>query len=156
MPTINFTQFIDKVVSGEKRQTIRKCRKHPFKVGDKLYLYSGLRTKGACNLLAGYSDIRGQITDVVNEQEITYYTEPNGDVYVLCKEVHDIEIIPFYYDSANLSPSQTDIFIDTIIQNWEEMRQLAKLDGFSDNVIDFLKFFEKTHGFPFKGQVVRW
>jgi len=49
MPTINFTKF--KVESGEKRQTIRAVRKRPIKVGDKLHLYSGLRTKKARNLL---------------------------------------------------------------------------------------------------------
>ena len=44
---VNFTVFIDKILSGEKRQTIR--RNSPkwknVKVGDKLTLYTGLRTK---------------------------------------------------------------------------------------------------------------
>ena len=43
---VNFTVFIDKILSGEKRQTIR--RNSPkwanVKVGDKLTLYTGLRT----------------------------------------------------------------------------------------------------------------
>ncbi len=47
MPAINFTKFIDKILSGEKTQTIRLVRKNPIKVGDTLYLYSGLRTKNA-------------------------------------------------------------------------------------------------------------
>lgn len=41
-------QFIDKILSGEKRQTIRAKRKYPIKVNDKLQLYTGLRTK-YCN-----------------------------------------------------------------------------------------------------------
>jgi hypothetical protein len=45
MPSINFSVFVDKVISEEKRQTIRKMRKTPIKQGDKLFLYSGLRTK---------------------------------------------------------------------------------------------------------------
>ena len=44
---VNFTVFIDKILSGEKRQTIR--RNSPkwanVKVGDKLTLYTRLRTK---------------------------------------------------------------------------------------------------------------
>ena len=48
MPALNFQkQFVPDVKSGKKRQTIRKPRKHPFKKGDTLYLYSGLRTKKA-------------------------------------------------------------------------------------------------------------
>jgi len=46
MPALNFQkQFAEKVRSGKKLQTIRAFRKRPFEVGDKLYLYTGLRTK---------------------------------------------------------------------------------------------------------------
>jgi len=50
MPLIGFTVFKDKIISGEKRQTIRKPRKRPIKVGDTLYLYWHLRQKD-CELL---------------------------------------------------------------------------------------------------------
>ena len=44
---VNFTVFTDKILSGEKRQTIRKAGKkwNNVKVGDKLTLYAGLHTK---------------------------------------------------------------------------------------------------------------
>ncbi len=45
MPALNYTVFIDKVASGEKCQTIRAMRKRPFKVGDVLSHYTGMRTK---------------------------------------------------------------------------------------------------------------
>lgn len=46
MPAINFQkQFIDLIVSGEKRQTVRPIRKNPIKTGDTLMLYVGMRTK---------------------------------------------------------------------------------------------------------------
>lgn len=46
MPLLNFKkQFVQKILSGEKKQTIRAMRKRPFKVGDRLYLYTGCRTK---------------------------------------------------------------------------------------------------------------
>ena len=49
---VNFTVFIDKILSGEKRQTIRRAgfKWKSVKVGDKLTLYTGLRTK-ACRKL---------------------------------------------------------------------------------------------------------
>ena len=44
---VNFSVFIDKILSGEKRQTIRRAgvKWGSVKVGDKLTLYTGLRTK---------------------------------------------------------------------------------------------------------------
>lgn len=42
---VNFSVFIDKILDGSKRQTIRRERKNPIKVGDKLQLFTGLRTK---------------------------------------------------------------------------------------------------------------
>ena len=49
---VNFSVFIDKILSGEKRQTIRRAGPKWAKVeaGDKLTLYTGLRTK-ACRKL---------------------------------------------------------------------------------------------------------
>lgn len=44
---VNFSVFIDKILSGEKRQTIRRAspKWKNVKAGDKLTLYTGLRTK---------------------------------------------------------------------------------------------------------------
>jgi hypothetical protein len=51
MPSLNFQkQFVPKILSGDKRQTIRAKRKHPIKVNDKLYLFTGLRTKNCQRL----------------------------------------------------------------------------------------------------------
>jgi hypothetical protein len=52
MPLLNFkSQFVQPIREGRKRHTIRAERKIPVKVGDKLYLYSGLRQKGAFRIL---------------------------------------------------------------------------------------------------------
>jgi hypothetical protein len=52
MPLLNFnSQFVEHIRSGRKRHTIRAERKIPIKVGDKIYLYSGLRHKGAFRIL---------------------------------------------------------------------------------------------------------
>lgn len=51
MPAINFMpRFADAVANGKKRSTIRKTRKNPIKVGDILYLKTGMRTR-ACKSL---------------------------------------------------------------------------------------------------------
>ncbi len=44
---VNFSVFIDKILSGEKRQTIRRAspKWENVEVGEKLTLYTGLRTK---------------------------------------------------------------------------------------------------------------
>ena len=50
MPLLGFSVFRDEVKDGKKRQTIRRQRKQPIKVGDSLYLYWHLRRKD-CHLL---------------------------------------------------------------------------------------------------------
>lgn len=46
MPAYNFQeQFVEKYEQGTKIHTIRKRRKHPTKVGDRLFLKTGMRTK---------------------------------------------------------------------------------------------------------------
>ena len=52
MPTLNFKpQFVPKIQAGTKKHTIRAHRSRPIKVGDSLYLYCGLRHKGAFRIL---------------------------------------------------------------------------------------------------------
>ena len=45
MALLGHTMFRDELLTGKKRQTIRKLRKHPIMVGDRLHLYWKLRTK---------------------------------------------------------------------------------------------------------------
>jgi hypothetical protein len=52
MPAFNYKkQFAELVATGRKRQTIRAMRKRPIKVGDKLYHFTGMRTKQCSQLL---------------------------------------------------------------------------------------------------------
>ena len=50
MPLLGFSVFHGEVKDGKKRQTIRRHRKQPIKVGDTLNLYWHLRQK-ECHLL---------------------------------------------------------------------------------------------------------
>ena len=46
MPALSFQkQFVSMIEDGTKHHTIRRKRKSPIKVGDALYLYTGMRTK---------------------------------------------------------------------------------------------------------------
>lgn len=45
MPIIGFTVFKDKLLNGQKCQTVRRPRKRPLRVGDRLIAYWRLRTK---------------------------------------------------------------------------------------------------------------
>lgn len=46
MPVLSFkSQFVDPIREGSKTQTIRAVRKYPIVAGDRLYLYTALRTK---------------------------------------------------------------------------------------------------------------
>lgn len=46
MPILGFkNRFRDPIEERTKRQTLRSPRKYPIVAGDKLYLYTGLRTK---------------------------------------------------------------------------------------------------------------
>lgn len=52
MPALNFqSRFVHPIREGVKHHTIRANRKVPIKAGDKLYLYCGLRHKGAFRIL---------------------------------------------------------------------------------------------------------
>lgn len=52
MPALSFNaRFASLVESGAKRQTIRAPRRHPIVAGDRVYLYTGMRTK-ACRKLS--------------------------------------------------------------------------------------------------------
>lgn len=46
MPSLSFNEkFVPAILSGTKTQTIRRFRKRPIKVGDRLFLFTGMRTK---------------------------------------------------------------------------------------------------------------
>ena len=123
---VNFTVFIDKILSGEKRQTIRKAGKkwENVKVGDKLTLYTGLRTK-ECRKL-GEAEVKS-IEDIKLYIEYNHYRDT-------------------YY---------TEILIDNKIPTDCEINKLVKADGFR-NIYYFLKFFQDHYGNNFKGKIIKW
>ena len=80
MPLLGFTKLKDKLLDGSKTQTIRKPRKHPIKVGDKLFIYWKLRTKECEKLGEGIVTkvVRKQLWEINNEDAKKDGFEPIG------------------------------------------------------------------------------
>ncbi len=116
MVAYNFqAQFAAAVESGEKRQTIRAIGKRIHaKEGDKLQLYTGMRTK-ACRKLR--EAVCHDFCHILIETDKIWTFRP--------QELH------------------------TDLDRW------AKADGFRDWPA-MRDFFEKAHGLPFKGVMIRW
>jgi len=72
MPLLGFTKLKEKLLDGSKTQTIRKPRKHPIKVGDKLYVYWKLRTKECQKLGEGVVTkiVRKPLEKITNEDAV--------------------------------------------------------------------------------------
>ena len=92
MALINFSResFIDDVISGKKRCTIRSMRKHPIEKGEMLYLYTGLRTSHARKL---------RETTCTRTEQLLIKTASNAS------EAHPID---FYVNDRLLSPKSSE------------------------------------------------
>lgn len=116
MPAYNFQfQFVEKILNGEKPHTIRRRRKHPTKVGDRIMMFTGMRTKD-CRQFA----------------EAT------------CVKIVPVRIQPFergiqIYDPESQHPDNVNGW--RLLIGWEEMT-LAHNDGFEKRT-EFYKFFER-------------
>ena len=126
---VNFTVFVDKILSGEKSQTIRKSggKWENIKSGDKLTLYAGLRTNECLKL--GEAEV----------ESVTYIEIRQQDK----KDVYSIK----YEDNSNSSAWYK--------LPKKELQKLAKADGF-ENVDDFFDFFKNYYGEEFKGKIIKW
>jgi len=72
MALLNFkNQFAEAVKLGHKKQTIRAERKKPFKVGERLYLYTGLRTKKTKKL--GEAVVTDVTTIIIRPKKLATY-----------------------------------------------------------------------------------
>lgn len=88
---VNFTVFIDKILSGEKRQTIRRAspKWQNVKVGDKLTLYTGLRAKKCRKLGEAVVESITPITLQSVDDWIEAHT-PLGDFMLYYSDLEDL------------------------------------------------------------------
>lgn len=155
MPLLNFElRFAGLIESGEKRQTIRAQRKYPIKAGDKLYLYTGVRTKNCRKLKTKFDK-----------------TDEDGKTFVICKSVQKIIIESEFAGKENGHDAYGgNIVIDNILVTdtgndiWKNAVPLAEADGFREykrnkriyNLDNFYEYFYKNYGSYFEGQLIKW
>jgi len=120
--------FRDPILSGRKRQTIRKLRKYPIMVGDRLHLYWKLRTKD-CEKLGEAICTETFFLRIGHDK--------SGKVWMLMAGIPN--------------PKKGLILIEG------HMFDIAKRDGF-DSVEAMISALEKMHGDLHNSvfQVVRW
>lgn len=141
MPSLNFQkQFVPLIEVGKKRQTIRPVRrKYPIKVGDKLFLFTGLRTK-YCK----------RINTILTDGNITTH---NLKGIVICKSVEEIYIGAEYDNEIPKSIEKIGVWIEN--KYCFDSNEFAKEDGFK-NFTDFINFFKTKYGLPFTGVLIKW
>jgi hypothetical protein len=129
MPSLSFSkQFAAAVESGQKRQTIRAERRHPIKVGDRLFLYTGMRTK-ACRKL--------------------------GEV--VCTNVKPVSITWQPFQLNHHRGHWPVVKIGESVLDGLELDAFAKADGFA-GFEDFMQWFVggRDEGRTFTGQLIEW
>jgi hypothetical protein len=101
MPAYNFKkEFAPMILSGRKPHTIRRRRKNPTKVGDMLYLYTGMRTK-ACEKIAETPCTRVQPVVIWPNQYEIYFILDSGPVLLTAKESIDLAIADGFSNVAD-------------------------------------------------------
>lgn len=132
MPAIGFTVLKEKIVDGSKRQTIRKLRKQPIKVGDTLYLYWHLRRKD-CELLKVVKCVE---TFPIQMQFYENWLDSGEPIWIVDETL----------------PSRTIITLQDF-----KVEELAQRDGFN-NALEMMRWFTKQYGDlnDQTFQVIRW
>ena len=157
MPAYNFKeQFVPYVANGSKSQTVRAFRTYPVRVGDRAYLYWGLRTKQSRLLRPAQL-----ITDVkciyISEDCVgildSHWLVPESRASFL----HGLNSLGDAYDSMLgldlhwLSESEKDEFA------WQDgFRWLYESERRDGCYKKMLEFWTKTHDLPFLGQLIKW
>ena len=65
MPAMSFSEFVTQLKNGTKRQTTRRPRRYPLKVGDILKCYYKQRAKKTCDNCLNYSPMDKSCVDNV-------------------------------------------------------------------------------------------
>jgi hypothetical protein len=96
MPAYNFKErFANVVLDGTKSQTIRPPRKRPTRVGETLYLYTGMRTKN-CRLL------REAVCSSIVSIRIATELIVMGDIFLSDDAANDLAIADGFENASQL------------------------------------------------------
>jgi hypothetical protein len=156
MPALSYKErFCDYVRSYSKTQSIRAFRKRPFKVGDALMHYFGMRTKHCVKLIPDTT-----CTDVQ-----TIFIFNSGNVYIApCMTQRE----------AKRLLRAGEMIVNRISKKltYAERDELAYNDGFRFKYHDptqygpytkpemcyklMFTWWKETHSLPFTGQLIKW
>jgi hypothetical protein len=120
-------RFVEPILSGRKKHTIRAIRKNPDKAGNILHLYTGLRTKKAKLLMRAP-----------------------------CVKVEDIRIEMRKYEGQSIlckGLTFPHVIVDGIDLSADEKEALAYTDGFS-TFAEMMAFWDGR--LPFTGHIIHW
>lgn len=147
MPSVSFNRwFSKKIESGEKRQTIRPLSKRKkFIIGDRLYLFEGLRTKNCKRL---------------NPPESLIKFDERGFPFVKIRAVDDVIIESnFNKESENY---EGIVFINGVGKK-DELKKIVIQEGFNDEneaehiwINSLFKYFYENYGKNFHGVLIKW
>ena len=106
MPALNFKeQFVQPIILGMKPGTIRQERKQPIKVGDTLYLFTGMRTKNCRKFMT--AECKAVYPIVINQTASKRFVCIDG------MQLGDNSLAEFVFDDGFSSVDEFfDFFID--------------------------------------------
>ncbi len=136
MAILSFNKkFVPEIVSGRKRQTIRGFRKFPIKCDEKIYLYTGLRTK--LSMKIGEAICCESRMIEITDNEIRLYDSTDRPPIVFNKENRRInefaqkdgfkdwnEMREWWIKTYKLPPYQSMLFTGTLIE-WKDFKPAA-------------------------------
>lgn len=150
-------EFVPAILSGEKKNTVRKEWAKPIQVGDKLNFFTGWRTdkcskfhETICTGIDKIEIYTEKFTGVLPPQELIDYIPPTPE---LKQEVD--RLIESMEKTCKAERWMLRIVINGKALDVDEMEKFAKEDGFHW-VLDFAQFFNSHYGNEFKGVIIRW
>ena len=148
MVAINFSpQFAGIVASGAKKQTIRK--KNRFRIGDRLQLYTGQRTKNCKKLIEDDPLVIAVISVGITRETISMNAiDYKDDINNLFSELKDH--FKTKEDALEWANSIRDIFM-----RCDNLDAISRRDGFK-SWQEMRDWFAEKHGLPFHGYLVKW
>ncbi len=127
MPSLNFTVFTEKIRRGHKCITLRRPRKTPLKKGDKLHLFTGLRTAECAPLM-------------LEKHGNTNITSVQNDPFYLVLDGINTGF-GYMYDAATDTVLDVKKFCVRGFEHNDYLERIQKLDGF-DDWLQFHEFFK--------------
>lgn len=138
---VNFSVFIDKILSGEKRQTIRRAGPKWEKVeaGDRLTLYTGLRTKECRKLGEAFVESITPITIDTDDSFVEIHT-PLGDFKLSYLDLEDLagrdgfdgvrDFFTFFWNMyfwgahCRKRPQFAETKIEMVVVRWKDFKEV--------------------------------